>query len=76
MQALPSVLQDSQLVVTTHSRMLVDALSDHPSSIVVCERESGESRMARLDPDMLKTWLEKYSLGDLWSKGELGGNRW
>jgi predicted ATPase len=65
-----------QLVVTTHSRMLVDALSDHPSSIVVCEKENGESRMERLDPIQLTKWLDKYSLGDLWSKGELGGNRW
>lgn len=66
----------TQLVVTTHSRMLVDALSDHASSVVVCEKENGESRFARLDGDRLKAWLDEYSLGDLWSSGELGGNRW
>lgn len=27
----------TQIVVTTHSRILVDALTDHPSSVVVCE---------------------------------------
>jgi predicted ATPase len=75
-ELLVSASSRMQLVVTTHSRMLVDALGDHPSTIVVCEKENGESRMERLDPDTLKTWLEKYSLGDLWSKGELGGNRW
>lgn len=64
----------TQLVVTTHSRMLIDALGDQPSSVIVCEKE--ESRMTRLNGDALKTWLEKYSLGDLWSMGELGGNRW
>ena len=26
--------------------------------------------------DRLKEWLEKYSLGTLWSMGEIGGNRW
>jgi len=64
-----------QLVVTTHSRMIVDALSDHPESVVVCNKENGESRLERLDPDRLKLWLDKYTLGDLWSKGEIGGNR-
>ncbi len=65
----------TQIVVTTHSRMLVDALTDHPSSVVVCEKENGESRFERLDGTRLKAWLEKYSLGELWSSGELGGNR-
>ena len=66
----------TQLVVTTHSRMLVDALTDHPSSIVICEKENGESRFERLDGTRLKAWLDKYGLGELWSSGELGGNRW
>ena len=66
----------TQVVVTTHSRMLVDALSDHPSSVIVCEKENGESRFTRLDGTRLKAWLDKYSLGELWSSGELGGNRW
>ena len=66
----------TQIVVTTHSRMLVDALTDHPSSVVVCEKDHGESRFERLDGTSLKAWLDKYSLGELWSSGELGGNRW
>ena len=66
----------TQLVVTTHSRMLVDALSQDPASVVVCHKEEGESRFERLDPAGLALWLEKYSLGELWSMGELGGNRW
>ena len=68
--------QRTQLVVTTHSRMLVDALSEHPSSVIVCEKENGESQFARLDGTRLKAWLDKYSLGELWRSGELGGNRW
>lgn len=66
----------TQLVVTTHSRMLVDALSVDPSSVIVCDKVNGESRFERLDPMTLSLWLEKYSLGELWSMGELGGNRW
>jgi len=75
-ELLVSASQHMQLVVTTHSRMLVDALTDQPSSIVVCGKENGESRVDRLDPNALKAWLDRYTLGDLWSKGELGGNRW
>ena len=66
----------TQVVVTTHSRMLVDALTDLPSSVVVCEKENGESRFERLDGTRLKAWLDRYSLGELWSSGKLGGNRW
>ncbi len=66
----------TQLVVTTHSRMLVDALSDRPSSVVVCEKVDGESRFERLNREALADWLERYTLGDLWSMGELGANRW
>jgi predicted ATPase len=73
---LQEASERTQLVVTTHSRMLIDALGDDPASVIVCEKHDGESVFERLDPIRLKDWLEKYSLGDLWSKGELGGNRW
>ena len=65
-----------QLIVTTHSDTLVDALTDTPESVVVCEKEKGQTRMKRLDKEELSHWLEKYRLGELWSSGELGGNRW
>jgi predicted ATPase len=68
--------QRTQLIVTTHSRMLVDALSELPSAVVVCEKVLGESRFERLDPEPLAAWLDKYTLGELWSMGELGGNRY
>ena len=66
----------SQLIVTTHSDVLVDALTDTPESIVICEKQDGKTEMRRLDKDDLAKWLEKYRLGELWTSGELGGNRW
>ena len=66
----------SQLIVTTHSDVLVDALTDKPESIVVCEQHAGQTSMRRLDNAELAKWLEEYSLGDLWTSGQLGGNRW
>lgn len=66
----------SQLIVTTHSDVLVDALTDKPESIVVCEKCAGQTSMGRLDKDELAKWLAEYSLGNLWTSGQLGGNRW
>ena len=66
----------TQLFVTTHSRLLVEALGDDPSSILVCEKEEGETSIRRLDANRLADWLKEYSLGELWSMGEIGGNRW
>ena len=68
--------QRCQLIVTTHSDTLVDALTDTPESIVVCEKENGQTKLKRLDKKELSHWLEKYRLGELWTSGELGGNRW
>lgn len=77
---LAELLRDAskrtQIIVTTHSDVLVDALSDTPESVVVCEKHDGKTEMRRLDKDQLKDWLDKYSLGELWRKGELGGTRW
>ena len=65
-----------QLIVTTHSDVIVDKLTDAPESVVVFEKEDGRTKMKRLDGRELAGWLERYSLGDLWTRGELGGNRW
>ena len=65
-----------QLVVTTHSDILVDALSERPESVVICEKNDGQTTMERLDHSDLAHWLEKYRLGNLWVSGELGGKRW
>lgn len=65
-----------QVIVTTHSDILIDALSDTPESIVVFERHDGSTQMDRLKPEALSVWLEKYRLGELWMSGEIGGTRW
>ncbi len=66
----------SQIFVTTHSDILIDALTDTPEAVVVCEKSDGATQLRRLDADELKPWLKKYQLGELWVKGEIGGNRW
>ncbi len=66
----------TQLVVTTHSDVLVDCMSDSPEDVIVCEKPGDASQMRRLCKEELKDWLEDYSLGQLWTKGKIGGNRW
>ena len=66
----------SQIFVTTHSDVLVDALSEVPEAVVVCEKVDGATQLRRLDGESLKPWLEKYRLGELWTSGRFGGNRW
>ncbi len=66
----------SQIFVTTHSDVLVDALSEVPEAVVVCEKVDGATQLRRLDAESLEPWLEKYRLGELWTSGRFGGNRW
>jgi predicted ATPase len=77
---LADLLKDSaertQLIVTTHSDILVDAMTDHPESVVVAERLASGTTLTRLNAEKLKPWLEKYRLGQLWTRGEIGGTRW
>jgi predicted ATPase len=77
---LSDLLRDAstrtQLILTTHSRTLVECFSDAPECICVCEKFDGATEIKRLEADRMKVWLEKYSLGQLWSSGEIGGNRW
>ena len=65
-----------QLVVTTHSTQLVDAMTEHADSVVICEKPEMTSRLTRLDPDQISRWRQFGSLGTLWTSGRLGGTRW
>jgi predicted ATPase len=62
----------SQVIVSTQSPHLVDAFE--AEDIVVVERAEGASTFTRLKPQRLTTWLEKYSLGELWQKNVIGGS--
>jgi predicted ATPase len=66
----------TQLIVTTHSDILVDAMTERPETVLVCEKHAGQTVLRRLDTKSLTGWLEKYRLGELWTRGELGGTRW
>jgi predicted ATPase len=74
--ALREASKRTQVIVTTHSDALVDRFSDEPESILVCERDTDEStNFRRLSRRALKDWLQEYSLGELWRRGEIGGTQ-
>lgn len=73
---LKAASERTQIIVTTHSDILVDAMTETPECVVVCEKHEGKTEMKRLAAGELAVWLEEYRLGDLWIKGQLGGKRW
>lgn len=66
----------TQLIVTTHSAELLDALSDEPECVSVFERVDGQTTVERLAGQQLLDWLKEYGIGRAWRDGEIGGNRW
>jgi predicted ATPase len=74
--ALREASTRTQLIVTTHSDALVDRFTDEPESVIVCERDFDESTcFRRLSSEKLSEWLNDYTLGDLWLRGEIGGTK-
>ena len=63
----------TQVIVTTHSDVLVSEMTEYADSILVCEHRGG-TVLQRVDPDKLTYWLNQYRLGEIWRIGELGGN--
>lgn len=66
----------TQLIITTHSDILVDALTEQPESIVICEKVDSQTKLSRLEYSHLQEWLDSYRLGSLWTRGVIGGTRW
>jgi predicted ATPase len=65
-----------QLIVTTHSTQLVDAMTEHADSVLVCEKQESTTMLSRLTQQEVDRWREHGSLGSLWMSGHLGGTRW
>lgn len=66
----------TQIIITTHSADLIDALTDMPEAVLVFDKLEGSTTVNRLNKEDLTDWLKDYSLGQLWSRGHIGGNRW
>ncbi|RJP30633.1 MAG: recombinase RecF [Candidatus Omnitrophota bacterium] len=66
-----STSKRTQIIVSTQSPAFIDCLE--PEEIIVVNRKNGASTFQRLNRDELSTWLEDYSLGDLWRKNIVAG---
>lgn len=64
----------TQIILTTQSPTFLDAWTDHPEVVVVCERQHDSTTLERLDPDDYPD--TSRGLGDRWIRGEIGGTRW
>lgn len=63
--------QHTQVLISTQSSRFLDFFE--PGNVIVVERVGQESQFGRLDPDKLESWLEEYSLGEVWEKNIFGG---
>jgi len=61
----------TQVILATQSPLLLDHF--HPEDVLVADRVDGGTQFTRLESARLATWLQDYSLGQLWEKNELGG---
>ncbi|ABC24543.1 AAA family ATPase [Rhodospirillum rubrum] len=73
---LKEASERTQVIVTTHSDGLVDAMTDRPEAVLIAEKNENGTTLTRLDGETLKPWLAKYRLGELWTRGGIGGTRW
>jgi predicted ATPase len=66
----------TQLIVTTHSEHLLTALQDDFDVLFAFDAGLDGSVVRRFSRDEYKDWRRQHTLGELWTTGELGGNRW
>jgi predicted ATPase len=63
--------EKKQLIISTQSVELINHFS--AEDIIVVDRINDASTFKRLDAERLKSWLEDYSLGELWTQNVFGG---
>lgn len=68
---LRSASESMQVIVSTQSVPLLNEFSI--DDLVIAEREEEATVFKRCDDSEFETWLEEYSVGELWEKNILGG---
>ena len=68
---LKQAAAQTQIMLATQSPFLLDHFE--PEDVLVADRVNGQTQLTRLDTASLETWLQDYSLGQLWEKNEIGG---
>lgn len=68
---LTSAATHTQVCLATQSTTLIDYFT--PEDIIIVDRPDRASAFRRLAPAQLDTWLDDYSLAELWEKNVFGG---
>lgn len=68
---LQHAVEHAQVLVATQSPILVDQFETE--DLVIANREGKATKLQRPDSQQLKSWLEEYTLSELWEKNVLGG---
>ncbi len=68
---LRSVSKSVQIILSTQSTTLVDCFE--PEDIIVVDQQRSESVFRHITTAELGTWLDEYSIAELWEKNVLGG---
>ncbi|ESQ13788.1 MAG TPA: chromosome segregation protein SMC [Chromatiaceae bacterium] len=66
-----SVSHRTQVLFATQSTAFLDHFD--AEEVAVVERRDGQTILERLDPECLDTWLDDYSLSEIFDKGVIGG---
>ncbi len=61
----------TQVLVSTQSTTFLDHFD--AEDVIVVNREGKESQFVRPDAGSLRSWLDEYSLGEVWEKNVIGG---
>ena len=63
--------QYAQIILATQSVSLIDRFT--PEDVVVVQRDGRESKFHRHTEAELRSWLQEYTLSELWEKNVIGG---
>ena len=61
----------TQLIIATQSPALIDNFA--VENVIVVNRKDGATTLERLKEEDFSSWLENYSVGELWSKNVISG---
>ncbi|MFC1677984.1 AAA family ATPase [Planctomycetota bacterium] len=70
-ELIQSAAKRTQLIIATQSPAFIDNF--YIENIIVVNRKQGASTFERLEEKNFNAWLEKYSIGELWSKNVISG---
>jgi len=68
---IQSASERMQVIISTQSPTLLDEFK--PEDVIVVNRQAGHSTFNRLDTELLREWLDEYSVAELWQQNVLRG---